>query len=215
MSFRSIVSEMARETGYTDNSSFNMSSEWNFFKNDMKHCELIRDRIGSQHYKVFKCLSTYFLISEDNEYLGSIEFNITSKYHIIVSSNSLIDRGFYAIMFTTILSNDVKEIVSDTSLSSNAIGSYDRLNKGHTSLKIQITDGVQYWGFDKMKLVSDNQLRVSIKEKSSLNELFDEYYKRIDDRCEVTGRPLSYMNEYINKLPGCDHFLFGNLNDMP
>jgi hypothetical protein len=202
MSFREMIDEMAVNRGYTDSSSFNRKADWNIIKN-RKH-DVIRDRIGSNHYKVVKDGSTYYLVSENNEYLGSIEFRIGSK-HIILASNSLIDRGFYAIMFTVILSSGVKEIISDSLLSTNAIDSYEKLAQGHTSLKVEITDGIEMYPFDRNRLLSNRHLRVSVTEKHNTKEIFEEYYNRLESS-------RSFINEYNTYSGGLDVFLFGSLD---
>jgi hypothetical protein len=212
--FRDMIDEMAMNRGSITHGADSREKEW--LNTSDNHKDLIRDRIGSNHYKVYQVGSTYFLTTENNEYLGYIEFDITRKYHIIRMSSSNIERGFYIIMFTTILSSGVKEIVSDSMLSTNAIKSYEKINKSKSSISLKVTDGVNYWDFSREMLLNDDSYRVSVKEKHDLNELFNEYYNRIDEDLEYNGvtTPSSYKRSYENKTETCDWFLFGNLDNM-
>lgn len=153
-----------------------------YFRDD--YYKLLTDKISSKNYKIyydgFKPENrTYYLTDANDKYLGHIEM-YNSK---IGDSHSEIDKGFYNLMFTSILSiGGVNEIFSDVSLSENAINAYDRLNKS-SNLKIQVLTHEGYFDFSIDKLLEKSANRVSIKLKhyDIKEEVLSEYFRRKED----------------------------------
>jgi hypothetical protein len=170
----------------------------NFKDKGKKFTKLLKDKVSKERYKVYKTDLLYFLVSENDDYLGCIE--IKNKH--IKSSDSKLKRGFYLIMFTVILT-DINEIFSDFRLSTQAINSYEKLAKNNQlSIKLYNTVSKEYFNFSKEKLKEDNII-VSIKEKhnGSINEMFKEFYERLSYNS-------SMRVAYENKSSVIDNYQF-------
>lgn len=120
-------------------------------------------------------------------------------------------KGFYNIIFTTILGNtSIKEIISDNNMLVNALNSYDKLNSLNNNLNIKVIQNKEYFEFSVDKIKEINA-RVSIK-GNNLNEIFTEHYRKILN-IKHSVVPSSYVLEYLNgDISGClNSFLFGGL----
>jgi len=70
------TNEMAHISGIHSNRSFSLKSDWdNHFKNKS---ELLVSKLPKK-YKIYKNMSFYFLVDENDEYLGSLELKDVSK----------------------------------------------------------------------------------------------------------------------------------------
>lgn len=166
MSFRKYLIEMAYNNGIT--SDLSREYEWNNIKNT-EFVLLINDKISSQHHKLFQYGdSTFYLTTEENEYLGYIEmqYNNAVDAYAITHSSTKLQRGFYNIMFTSILKlTDIKRILSDESLSVLAISSYTKLSTlPHIKMKIYDPYVGKYKEFSKEALLEKPKNRVLIYE---------------------------------------------------
>ncbi|MDD2505593.1 MAG: hypothetical protein PHF21_04945, partial [Bacilli bacterium] len=204
------ISEMAHISGKLMANSYSREPEWNMYYKG-KHKPIL-ERIGSSHYKLYKIMSNYFLTTEDDNYLGYIELENKNGKHLISSSSTLLERGFYNIMFTCILSLNINEILSDTNLSTNAVNAYNRLFV-NDYLLIRIYDPIdnKYLPFSKEILASHGSYRVSVmeKEKGSIKEHLEEYYNRIDKFDDEAKTIWSSYNKMYSIYHNCiDNYLF-------
>jgi len=201
--------EMAVDTGH--NSPRSKEDEWLFYSSDKgkKFISLFKDKLGKDHLKIFRTNDDqkYFLIDESNKYLGHIFGQVKDKVFTIQESSSNIKKGFYNIMFRVILIEN-KEILSDSSLSSQAIKSYSKLTKDY---KIQIRDKMfsdEYFEFNKDTLMKPN-LVVSVMNEH-LEGTLEEYYRRISS-VQLNEDPKSkgvFYLDYINKKDNLDRYLY-------
>jgi hypothetical protein len=115
----------------------------------------------------------------------------------------------------TILSTDrVVEILSDDSLSEQAINSYARITvNGY--LNVQVYDSVNnlYYPFSKELLLSNKAYRVSVteKQKNTIGEHFEEYYRRINKTETLENgfiMKLGLTDAYENKRGVINNYLF-------
>lgn len=171
----------------------------------------ILEKIGANHYKLYKEGATFFLTDEKDNYLGNIELEKVNKYHQIRASHSKLPRGFYNIMFTSILSTEkstgIKEIISDFGVSPSAISSYEKLTVNGL-LNIRILSHGNYLPFSKEEFLKDKNNVVSVTSKTNLKEHFEDFHKRITMIDKETGLPLAYNRMYNSYDPNCDNFLF-------
>lgn len=212
MSFKK-YNEMAIEKGTYSKGTFK-NNDWDYYKDGhMSFVELVKDRLGSARHKVYKTKNTYFLISEDDVYLGHIQFDRKGKTINIESSNSEINEGFYLIMFTVILSDNVDEIISGKSLSTQAIKSYENLYKKLSIFNIRVKTCNNYIDFSKEGLLNDKNNVVSIS-SSNIKEYFEDYYDKISDDPknfnEHTGNSYPYKRMYEERSEDTDIFLYCN-----
>ena len=209
ISFKEFLYEQAWLSGDLDKNYGNKSHEWTDLKDK---AILIADKIGSNHYKLFKIGSIkYFLISESDVYLGNIEIEERHSKFYINSSHSNLEGGFYNIMFNTILGNtNIHEIISDNNLSLKAIKSYNKLNdKSFLNIKIYDTIKNEYYPFTVDKLLSETSYRVSISEnKEEIKEHFKDYYNRIQHTDEF-GYSSALKKAFDEYNSAADYFLFG------
>lgn len=210
-SFKQFLQEMADETGKLDNKQFSKEYDWNRFYKGTDKPILILDKIGSEHYKLYRVHSSFYLTDEDNNYKGQIELNIADNIGVIKSSNSQIAHGFYNIMFTSILgSGVVSELRSDTELSSNAIDAYIRL-KTNPKLLVRILTSNDYIELNKQELLSNYNYRVSVVEKhgkGSIKEHYNNYLERISE-IDENGVPSAFNRAYFEHSSGLNNYLFG------
>ena len=196
--------EMARNTGYGSYNAHSGKKDWEF-ELSKNNKELLKDKLGSERYKVYKVFSKYYLTSENDEYLGRLELTPPNNkgVSVIETSHSNIKKGFYNIMFTAILGSKktgIKEILSDTALSNQAIKSYTKLSKLN-NLKLSIYDtfsGKQE--YDEKTLLDNENYRVSITENWNLEKVFEDYYNRITNG--------NRKREYFERCSSLDNFLF-------
>lgn len=199
---------MASETGQNGN-TFNRSGEWNTFYKTSNFTKLIYEELGTNKYKFYKHGSElYFLIDKNDNYIGHIELH-DSK---ITSSFSLLNGGFYNIMFTLILTQ-IPYILSDKELSSQAIRSYEKLNTlPSKKFKLYISDsGLKTKiPFDKNTLLSSTEYRVLITEKNlhSMRNSVEDYYTRINLYDSLSGYPKSLTKYHNEGHEICDLYLF-------
>lgn len=178
MKFTEFISEMGTISGSIDGTFHNRENDWN--KRNEKFTNLIKDKLGSNHYKVHKILNQYFLTDEDNNYLGSIEFDFESlnkKIGKIRSSYKKKDiKRFYKIMFTVLLdTKEIKEIHSDTNLSSQAFNAYKKLLKIFT---VVLNTGETIDNYEKNPnnfiVIKENKVNLAYWENRIFNE--DTFY---------------------------------------
>jgi len=141
--FSKYINEMGVISGKIDGNFHNREAEWNTRKENLT--KLKEENIGSMHLKLYKIYNQYFLVTEENKYIGSIEFNYNKlekekicKIKSSFKSKIRLNVSFYKIIFHAILSLDeVKEIHSDTNLSSQALRSYLKLK----TVKVKLSNG--------------------------------------------------------------------------
>lgn len=97
----------------------------------------------------------------------------------IKSSYSELKKGFYDIMFFSILT-DVHEILSDIDLTSDAIKAYENLNRRLSNFDLAVKLGKKYKKFTKEELLKNRNTKVSIKAKHNFNEILEDFYERIE-----------------------------------
>lgn len=211
-----LLREMGVLSGTNDYNSYSKEFDWdNFYKGTDKPNLLLKD-IGSNHLRLYLVgKSHFYLTNEDNEYKGQIELVITNGIGTIKSSNSKIDRGFYNIVFTSIFATGlVKEILSDTSLSIQAVKSYEKLCvNGYLTIQIYNPSNKIYYPFSIDKFKDNIYNVVSIKEKQelSIKEHFNEYYKRINSVELLESGDIvnfSFRSEFIKYSKALDNYLF-------
>ena len=143
---------------------YSYEGKWNHLKSkSLKNTKLLSSSLPD-NMKLYFYDDIYFLISSDDEYLGYIEMRTDGEIPRIVYTDSRLSGGFYLIMFTEIFKHtDIKEILSDVSLSVNAGHSYAKLSKNKL-FEIQIyTKNKDYLPFSLRNLTKDEMNRVSIK----------------------------------------------------
>jgi hypothetical protein len=182
--------------------------DWKQLK-DTKYIKLVRDKLGARaKYKVYKTDNQYFLVSNNEEYLGYIEYEkIDNKKIQIISSSSEIKGGFYNIMFMVILSDNIEQIISDNKISKNALNSYKNLN--NFSIKLLWRD--EYFNIDNEEILNKKDSRISIKEDFGAENLFIEYYSRLDKWIEQGEFRSSWNRQYFNNDTNLDLLVFGQI----
>jgi len=212
MKYKEYIDETAIETGI--NSSKTKKYDWDtFYKNKIntKSVKLINDKVSSFHWKVYMTLNSYFLVDENNEYLGHIEFIFIDKKIIkILESNSEIKSGFYAIMFNIILSNNINEILSDNKLSTQAIKSYKKLKIDKTNQYFNIKVKINNEYFDDLSLIKSNGAIFSVTEKynGNIKECWNEFYRRYENINEITGKRSSWGNDFEIRSKNINNIMF-------
>ncbi len=210
------MSEMAIETGINDKNNYSGQLDWEFYKKpeNKKHISKFVDKIGSKNYTIYKTgknIISYFLVQGDI-YKGVLQIEEFPKGTArILTSNSKI-RGFYQLMFMILLTKFDK-ILSDVSLSSPAIKSYEKLSK----MNIFNISVVEYSSgkertvpFSKKMLLKNpgNKVQIEEKQKGFMREHLKEYNRRIEQ--EENGRPSTFKRMFMENDENLDLFLFGN-----
>jgi len=174
---------------------------------------LINDKVSKNKLKVYRNINNFFLVDSNNEYLGHIEFRKVNKVITITESNSDISRGFYAIMFNIMLSeDDIEEIISDSKLSTQAINSYIKLANSLTnqilSIKVKNVDGT-YTEVSKENIKTYGAV-ISVKEtrEGLIKEQWREFEKRYNTIDEITGSRSSWGNTYEIGSADIDKIMF-------
>ena len=200
--------EMAIETGLHNKSSFSKEDDWEFYNKTPDSVDLVAFNVGSGRFKIWKSEHTFFLTSDSEEYIGSLQTREYNNILYIETSHTKLKKGFYNIMFTFLLTM-YKEIRSDTSLSTNAIKAYERLDK-NTKLNVQVYDN-GYNPYSHKALTSSRTATVSITEVYAMNEIINDYYDRImSEKKDSFGiEQNGYRKAYENKSKELDMFLFG------
>lgn len=174
-----LLNEMALNTGINMGG---LSRESEFTSLEIPTSEFsiqIINNYSSQHYNIYKYGSTFYLASKDNNYLGYLEVSpFSSTKGQIGASHSILKGGFYNLMFSAVLAyTEFNEIFSDTSLSSQAINSYENLNnKSHLKIRVYTSSG--YTEFSKDILLNDVNNIVSISESFNLKEYYNKYPRK-------------------------------------
>lgn len=160
--FREFINEMARETGINTH-SFDRSEALQFYIDNPKYIFKKYENIGSKKYIVIQTGDYSFLLTNpDDEYLGNIDLSDPDNngYASINGSESKIDGGFYNLMFRVILQDkEINAILSDSSLSTQAIKSYEKINK-EGIFKIFVYDKTtkEIMKFSKEELLKNNRV---------------------------------------------------------
>ena len=203
---------MAIETGINDKNNYSGESDWEYYQRpeNRKFLELFLDKLGSKHYTIYKTgknIISYFL-TKDDKYLGVIQVEeFPNKQARILTSHSY-EKGFYQIMFQMLLTK-YNSILSDVSLSTQAIKSYKKLSKSQM-FKIGVLDvDNQIHKFSKSKLLEypGNRVIILPKQEKFLKEHLDEYYKRISQ--SENNRPSTFKQMFESNDNNLDLFLFG------
>lgn len=143
---------------------YSYEGKWEHLKRkSLKNTKLLTTSLPDD-MKLYVYDDIYFLISSNDEYLGYIEMRTDGEIPRIVYTDSRLSGGFYLIMFTGIFKHtNIKEIISDVSLSVNAGHSYAKLSKNKL-FEIQVyTKQKEHLPFSLKTLMSDEMNRVSIK----------------------------------------------------
>ena len=209
--------EMATNSGINDPSNYSGENDWNNYYKNSSNKKPIKNKFGSDHLKLYLVRnSNWYLTYEDDTYAGYIQLeHIKDKIYKINQSNSNLKRGFYNVMFMTILSTDiVTEIISDDSLSEQAINSYARITvNGYLNVQVYDYTNNLYYPFSKELLLSNKFYRVSVteKQKNTISEHFTEYYRRIN-KTEILENgfvvKLGLTTAYENKQSVINNYLF-------
>jgi len=210
--YKDYIQEMAHETGIS--SSKSRKSEWDrFYKEKInidKSIILIRDRLGSNKFSIYKVINVYFLVDDKFNYQGHIELSCTKqKICSVTDSNSLLKGGFYSLMFSVLLSRKgINEILSDKTLSTQAIKSYIKISKGFSA---QIFDVKIKIGEDEYIQANKDNIKIpgsvfSVRDRNknsenSILETFNEFDKRFEEKT-------SWYNWYQNGDKDLDMVLF-------
>ena len=154
-----------REAYESDTDGFSFEHIWDSIKG-LSYIKLI-SKIPNENYMLYRNTrtNTFFLVDDKENYLGDIQFKeIKGKQGYIIHTYSKISGGFYRIMFSEILhKTEIKEIISDESLSKKAISAYEKINK-ETKFDTQILlNGKTYEEFSKEVLLAVSSNRVSVK----------------------------------------------------
>jgi len=166
--------EMASDTGTAPKDIFSLKNKLN-----ISNLTLVIKKLPNK-MSIYKDSNKYFLI-QNKEYKGHIEFIKMGGTIEISASHSEIKKGFYSIMFTSILSEtNITEILSDTSLSTQAIKVYENLNRKLSTFELGIKIGPVYKPFDKELLLSNKHAKVSIKAKFNFAEALDDYHRKLE-----------------------------------
>lgn len=202
---------MARDTGIHHSGAFGGVGDWEYYQKHPEFIVLVNDKISSKNYSIYKTKGqsycTYYLVQGDT-YKGKISGGIDKNTFTIKETDSKLKRGFYEIMFLVLLTM-YNKLLSDTSLSTQAINSYTKLNKNKTkkfSIGVQTTQGDEE--FSKELLLKADSNRVIIQgDQKYLNEFFDDYYKRINQT--ENDRPSAFRKMFLNKDETLDRHMFG------
>jgi hypothetical protein len=202
--------EMAYDSGVNDQQNYSKKKDWSFYKGRDK-TQLIAKDLGGSHYKIyFSGLSSYFLTTEDDEYLGQLEGRYSENTFYISSSQSDV-KGFYQIMFISLLAKtNIKHIISDISLSTQAIGSYEKLAKNNL-LKTEILCNNKIIPFSKEVLLSKPSCQVMVSSNTDLQEHFYNFYNKVNMVEQETNRPLAHNVAFNNREKYIDNVLFGEI----
>jgi hypothetical protein len=165
MKFRDIVLEAASsgKVGHGTN-DYSYEGKWNhLIEKGFKNTKLLS---SFDNMKMYLYNDIYFLTTDDDKYLGYIELRTDGDIPRIVYSDSRLPGGFYNIMFTNMFKHTtMKEILSDISLSDNAIKSYQKLAKNPKYNIRVITKSGEYLDFNKKNLMGNDFNRVSISSR--------------------------------------------------
>lgn len=199
--FFSFLVEMAELNNITRD-NFSREQEFSKIINSEFMTLLVKD-VDSQHNKIHQFGGgTFFLVSEEDEYLGHLELEenkITNSYSKI--------NGFYKIMFSHILLHtNIKEIYSDISLSQAAINSYEKLSKSNLFKVLLLVNGKEE-KFNKDELLNNLSTRVLIKE-NQFKIKWEMYIKRINSLSEGTTHPSFFRQKYLKKDVFLDEWLY-------
>lgn len=210
-SFKQFMSEMAYISATYPKGSKSKKYDWDKFDKNNELTRLMLRDIGSLHYKLYRTgNNSFYLTDKNDEYLGQLEGSTSNGILSISNSSTNLEKGFYNIMFTSILGTQVfSEIRSDNNLSSNAINSYGRLSiNGMLLIQVYEPDTKEYLPFSKDNLLAKYSNIVSVKEKQlgSIHEHFIEYYKRIHHI--DMGSPGMLNKEFNTNDPFVDNYLF-------
>jgi hypothetical protein len=209
--FRQFIIEMATVSAIYPKGSRSKKYDWDKFDKNGELTRLLLRDIGSLHYKLYRTgNSSFYLTDKDDEYLGQLEGTTSNGALSISNSSTNLEKGFYNIMFTSILGTEAfSEIRSDNDLSINAINSYGRLSiNGRLLIQVYNPDTKEYLPFSKDNLLAKSSNIVSVKEKEigTIHEHFIEYYKRIH-RIDM-GSPSILNKEFNTNNPFVDNYLF-------
>jgi len=203
--YKNFIEEMAVETGI--NGSKSRKYDWdNFYKDKIKELDLIKDKLGSNRFKVYKAFNVYFLIDEKNDYKGHIELSSDKpKIYHITDSNSDIKSGFYSLMFSVLLSTKgIDEILSDNKLSTQAIKSYLKLNNRFSKQAFNVRVKIDNTYIEASKEhILNNRTVFSITERyeGTIKETFKDFDERFNNKS-------SWYHWYENNDKDLDMVLF-------
>jgi hypothetical protein len=208
------ITEMADITGIVDPKSYNKEQEWNKNFKDTDSAVLLLDKIGANHYKLYRVGNAFFFLTNENDkYLGQLKMKVVDKVGTISTSNSKLPKGFYNIIFTSLLgSGIVNEIISGNQLSIQALKSYINLDK-LKRFNIQVITHNEYIPFSEDAIKDHYDYKISVKEKKgfSVQERFKSFYEKISEEYTINGViiPSPSKSEFLNYNSCMDNFLFG------
>lgn len=191
--------EMARDTGI-NTLGFNRGGDLEFYIENPKFIKKTYKDIGSTDYEVIQTDNyDFFLTNKNGEYLGHVELSAPDKngYCSIKSSRSKIKRGFYNLLFSVILeSNDIKGVLSDSELSSQAIKSYQKLaNGGYHKVHVYDKMSGKIYKFSKEKLLKPSM--VALVTDDQVKGTFERFYSALKDE---SRNPAGFYDNPIKRL---------------
>lgn len=159
------------EMASNNNISYVGSRKSEFTNNfNTEFMKLVKSGINSEHYKLYRYGSgTFYLANDNDEYLGFIDGHLEGiKYYILLSSSE-IKGNFYNLMFTSILGlTNIEEIISDESLSPQAIKAYNNLNT-RSQLTLQVLSHNNYIPYSEENVLKNSSNRVVVTETVDFN----------------------------------------------
>ena len=178
-------------------------SDWDYhLENNKRFLSKVIDLRTAVVYKTkTKGITTYFL-SKGDDYLGKIQVEQLNGSNRILSSHSN-TKGFYQIIFPVILQDTNMEILSDISLSSEAIKAYVSLYKKTKTKRIfniEIKVGNKYYPFSKDLLLQGGN-KVSINDNNNIIEEHLKDFLNRPDRLE-SYKLLVENDKFLNVVFG-------------
>lgn len=183
------------------------------FKDDYKYLKLVKSDIQPRNLKLFSFVNRFYLATDDNNYIGHIEFEaklIDNKKCLFISeanSKKIYNiKGFYNLIFNIILSNtDFDIILNDEQESEKSITAWKKLkgtrlffiilNQTENKFEKFNTDNEDdYWTlFSK----DWKKYRVGVSaDKILIKESHDEILKRELKRAEVRNSTYNARSIY-------------------
>lgn len=194
-----------------------MSREQDWLNRNHKMTELIQNNLGSHHLSLYKIYNQFFLVSEDLEYIGSIEckYDLLQKKILRVTNSyknkTKLNKSLYEYIFGTLFGNKIiKEVHSDKDLDISAFKLYEKLHKNiYTNTELSSKKE-----FNKDNFEEDGVYIIVKENKNHYSYHFDKIKMRLTESTRLPdGTFLSRNQEvrdYQSYNPFLDELLFGS-----